>query len=294
MLQAQRLTSMLEAWEARRMKIFIATAASQPWSIELADRFRHLARISRFDAHGLADTAEEADAILFVDLHQFPDDWSLSTLRRHPLVSKHARKVFVYDERDRPWCEWPGIFVSMPRAGFERSRQRAYSYYEIKTEMAPAPASRADLLFSFQGARSHSSREAILQLSHPRGHVEDTSQLNFFDFSEQADTPEYKSRVAAQKARYQEIVARSKFVLCPRGMGNSSFRLMRRWPQRACRSSSPTTGWPRAAQTGAPARCVSPSRRSRRFRACSKKEKPASRPCRPTPARSSRSTSHPM
>jgi hypothetical protein len=40
-------------------------------------------------------------------------DWQVNAVREHPLTGRFAEKTFVYDERDRPWCSRPGVYVSM-------------------------------------------------------------------------------------------------------------------------------------------------------------------------------------
>ncbi len=191
----------------------------------MIERFHSLAARDRFGVHALVPDAESADIILFVDLHQFHLDWQLKQLRRHPLVQRFGTKIMVYDERDRPFCIFPGLYVSMPKTYFDVSRQRACSYSYLKNELVQPVASEPDLLFSFQGASTHSSRRTIFTLSHPRAVIENTSAVNFFEGPEMAANEEYQTRVRLQKERYKEIVARSKFVLCPRGWGVSSFRL---------------------------------------------------------------------
>lgn len=207
------------------MKMFIATVVNESWSREVVDHFRFLAASDRVKTHTIAEDAESADVILFVDLHQFPFDWQLEQLRHHPIATRYEHKIMVYDERDRPFCVFPGLYVSMAKRFFDPSRQRASSYYHLKNELMMPSSEEPDLLFSFQGANSHPVRQLIFGLSHPRAIIENTSNVNFFDFSDYSHTEEYQKQVRAQKQHFQEVVSRSKFVLCPRGAGTSSFRL---------------------------------------------------------------------
>ncbi len=207
------------------MKVFVTTVANEIWSRDLLSHFHVLASQDRVREHSLAEDAKSADVILFIDLHQFPTDWQLKALQSHPLSQKYNNKIMVYDERDRPHSVFPGLYVSMNASHFDASRQRACAFYHLKNELIEPVSNEPDLLFSFQGANSHAARGPVLKLSHPRAVIEDTTQINFFDFSDYSETQEYKERVCEQKKRYQEVVSRSKFVLCPRGMGTSSFRL---------------------------------------------------------------------
>lgn len=207
------------------MKVFIATIGDESWNRDAADFFRSLAAKDRLQKHILTDDPQLADVILFIDLSQHPLDWNLKGLQRHPLAKKHPHKVMVYDERDMPHCIFPGVFVSMPAPDFDAQRQRAFSYCQLANNLMRPSTTEADLLFSFLGGRTHPVRTELLELKHPRAVVEDTTSINFFDYSDESNTEEHKRKIRERKEVFQEIVARSKFVLCPRGWGTSSFRL---------------------------------------------------------------------
>lgn len=203
------------------MKLLFAIAGNFPaeWT-PLAD-FQALAVQDRFGAHTLTGSPGEADVILFVDAHM-PHDWRLSAITAHPLTRQFPHKTLLYNDRDRPWCALPGLYVSMPKSSFDPRRQIAVPYYRNHNELLRCEAAiQPDLLFSFMGQKSHPVREAVLRLRHPRAVVEDTSHTDLFDLSEDRDN----RRIQAQKQCYQEIMQRSKFILCPRGHGATSFRL---------------------------------------------------------------------
>jgi hypothetical protein len=121
----------------------------------------------------------------------------------------------VYDERDRPWRSFPGVYVSADARRFDQSSQRAWAYLTIHD--VPVPSGDPDLLFSFVGSDSAPCRKLLLDLSHPSGLVEEVRDFMFWD----EGSPGYTTK----RARYQEILMRSRFVLCPRGRGTSSMRL---------------------------------------------------------------------
>jgi hypothetical protein len=200
------------------MKVYLATAYPTPWSY--LPRFRDLASRDRFGVHTLTDSADEADVILHVDARHEHGDWELKAIRQDALTRRHVEKSFIYNEMDQPWCALPGLYVSMPRTSFNPRRQRACSYtHHINpyVEQAASQVPDPDLLFSFMGRRCHAARVPILNLAHPRGLIEDTSNVSFFGTSGPA--------VEERKARYAQVLARSKFVLSPRGAGPASFRL---------------------------------------------------------------------
>jgi hypothetical protein len=202
------------------MKIFATTAMQVPGVSTHIPLFQRLASQDRFRTHSLVEDADAADIVLFLDGHQHWQDLTLSAIVEHPLTRRDRDRAFLYNEMDQPWCAMPGLYVAMPRRSFDWQRQRPCSYLALVNDLAAAPAPRTtepDLLFSYLGRLGHPTREAIVQLRHPRAIVEDTSSLSFF-----GPTTE---KVAAQKRRYADVVRRSKFVLCPVGSGASSFRL---------------------------------------------------------------------
>lgn len=202
------------------MKVFLASSTRIARDNTSIPAFEKLAAQDRFRVHQLTDDATAADVILFVDCHQHHDDL-LKALRRHPLVLRYPSKILVYNERDHPWCVFPGIYVSMPASRFDKQRQKAFSYHTVEHRFNLVRDSTPDLLYSFVGARSHKIRERVLSLQNPRGIVE-ASQVNFFDSAPSSENLEQQQR---QKMRFVELFRRSKFVLCPRGMGTASFRL---------------------------------------------------------------------
>ncbi len=199
------------------MKVLIATGIDAAWSKRLRAEWDELAARDRFGVHQVVAEPEDADVILFVDAHQYPSDWAMAMLRSHELVRAYPEKAFVYDERDFPRDVLPGVYVAMPRRAFDPRRQRAFGYFRLVADTRAARDRTPDLLFSFQGRRGGRVREHVLALQHPRAILEDTSALDFF------------GRPAAgleeARARYVDVVGRSKFVLCPRGAGTATIRL---------------------------------------------------------------------
>ena len=175
-----------------------------------------LAAIDSVGNHRLVDDPADADLLLFTDLHLVP--WHLRDLLDHPLRREYFDRSVVYSESDRPWCAAPGVYVSMPSSCFAPAWQRAGLYLQTPTDVDPAAANPPDLLFSFVGSRSHPCRDAILDLDEPDSLLIDSTGFIFFDSAD----PSFESN----KARFSKAIARSKFVLCPRGHGTSSFRVL--------------------------------------------------------------------
>ena len=207
------------------MQIYVATAGNFEWSHIYLEEFKSIARRDRLNTHRLTDDPHKADLILFIDFQQHPGDWWMGAFFRHPLVISYPEKICVYDERDHPFYTAPGVYVSLSRHNQHQQSQCSGCYFTLKNdlvEMIRTSSIEPDLLFSFMGSMSHPLRYKVAKLSHPRAVVEDTSKFNFFQGTNDQLA---QQREHDQKKRYCEITERSKFVLCPRGAGTSSFRL---------------------------------------------------------------------
>lgn len=196
------------------MRVYLPRLALDPWTDLRVDELELLASRDRFHTHELVDEPAEADVILFVQCHMV--DWRLRAIREHPVARGHWAKVMVYDERDRPWSSFPGVYVSAPSSVFDPYRQRAWSYLRVPPTELPS-ADEPDLLFSFVGSPTHDCRRPLFELRHPDSVVEEVRNFMFWDSS----SKDFEER----RRRYGDVLTRSRFVLCPRGRGTSSFRL---------------------------------------------------------------------
>lgn len=204
------------------MKVFFTTITKDPPYETPLGRFRELAQRDRVGEHRVVENAEEADIIFFVDIHQQPNDWALKRLRSHSVVQQYHHKCIIYDERDRPCVSLPGLYVCLPKSHFDARRHRACAYYTTQQEYAAAlPFAEADLLYSFLGAPSNPVRLRLLSITHPRAVLELTSAKSFAD----ENSDESRNHTEFRRQKFNNIMRRSKFVLCPRGHGTSSFRL---------------------------------------------------------------------
>lgn len=205
------------------MNVLIATVHNGEPSRLAREKVAALAGRDRVGEHVVVGDPANAEIILFVDSPESRQEWSRQGLRTHPFVRAHPGAVFVYDLRDEPLDSLPGLYISMPRRRFDDSRHRAVGPLWLWNDTTAIRNDQPDLLFSFQGRRvqmdqgARRLRSAVLSLRHPRGLVEDTSQHDFFSRDRLA--------VDAAEATYREILGRSKFVLCPRGAGTSSYRM---------------------------------------------------------------------
>jgi hypothetical protein len=172
------------------------------------------AATDRVRTHALTESPEDADVILFTQCHMLPEDWRLKRLREHALRRAYPKKVLVYNEFDRPWCTFPGVYVNMPAGPFVDAFQRPWGYFvprPVASDVAP------DLLFSFVASNTALCRRPLFRLQHPDAIVEEVRGFRFWDTT----SMDFEKR----RVNFQATLARSRFVLCPRGNGTSSVRL---------------------------------------------------------------------
>ncbi|MEH1928096.1 exostosin domain-containing protein [Nostoc sp.] len=175
-----------------------------------------------FKAHSLTEDPEDADAILFIN--RGGGEYS-ELLRNNSLVKKFFHKSFIYESSDSPIDFMRGIYVSMPKAHFNIKRHRAYGYLASINEFIEPYVQnfqhQPDLVFSFMGAATSPIRKTLfhkqLFIELPETLIENTSSWSNWN----SHNPLREERTK----RYAETLARSKFVLCPRGGGTSSHRL---------------------------------------------------------------------
>ena len=197
------------------MKIYLTSAYEEHQWLDLLLGYAKQDRIGR---HQLADSPEEADAILFVENAQFYD-YSFRTVKRHPLVKRFPGKVYIYNEVDKPFAGLPGLYCSMPSNKFNANRQVAFPYLALPNPFVQYIDNwqvKQDLPFSFVGSVSHKIRKKVLELEPYSEGILDTSEYNVWNA-----TPEETKK---QGFRFADAMVRSRFILCPRGIGTSSFR----------------------------------------------------------------------
>ena len=205
------------------MKIYLASSVT-PESQSLPVReVTDLAGRDRFGIHGLAQSAETADLILFVDNHVNPD-WRVRAMLEHPLLKQFPEKCMVHEERPFALGLLPGVYVSMPRKFFDLRSQRAWSYYKLPAGVPPDRELTPRLLYSYRGqlgqriSPAYRLRSQILALRDDRAIIEPVR-----GFSPITDNGDPAGHLAMKK-RYANTLAEAKFILSPRGYATSSFR----------------------------------------------------------------------
>ena len=207
-------------------KVHLLTTADNSIVRQSGNDFKRLLSAvphDKFRKHELVETPETADIILFVG-SKFEDH---RDVRTHPYVRSFNKKCFLYHSNDFVIPFLPGVYVNITKRWHSSHRTRSGFYMRVFDdkfiEYNPDLA-KCDFLFCFIGSsQTHPVRPRIIELSHPRAYIEDTSAVvpkeekkKLFFMVNYGDS---------DQTRYGSILSRSKFVLCPRGYACSSWRL---------------------------------------------------------------------
>jgi len=153
---------------AHALLISTATAARDFYWDEYA-RIKRCVAKDAFKIHTTTDDPDVADVIVFFE----PDDPYLARdVRSHPYTQRYPDKTFLFDPSDRIIPFLPGIYASVQRHQYDRSRVRS-GFFPVVCDhdwITSDPDGRPpELLLSFMGDVSgHPVREAIATLRHPR------------------------------------------------------------------------------------------------------------------------------
>jgi hypothetical protein len=182
-------------------------------------RFEAAAAVDRFHVHSRTDDPTEADVILFVGVART----DFSDVRKHPYVRRFREKCFVFESGDRVLPFLPGVYACAETRWFSAQRTAGGFYLRVfeNDSIVHDPVIPDDAwLFSFVGRASNAPvRRALATLMDPRGKIVDTSR----EAVQQTD--DAAGGNAERWNRYVSILQKSCFVLCPRGIGTSSWRL---------------------------------------------------------------------
>lgn len=208
-----------------RVFLLSAAPAEQRNDYNLA-AFRTLlasAKTDRFGVHVLTDDAEAADVILFAEL--LGTGLHFEGVRRHPLVKRYGEKCFMFCSNAYVIPFLPGVYASVGKQWASRRTQGGFHVSPLQNEFTSFTPSGADLpyLFSFIGSTASAPvRRQLADVVHPRGFFRDTA--------EEFERALYDRMTLNERRDYHrqfvEVTKASKFVLCPRGLGAGTIRLM--------------------------------------------------------------------
>jgi hypothetical protein len=171
--------------------------------------------------HMTIDHPDDADIVLF--------GWSKSSVlrdvRKHFLRRNAMEKSFAVFAADDIFPMMPGVFACLRERDHDPAWAVSGAYLRVaeNTNIGDfGPLDECQWLFGFAGsAKNHKVRQRLRQISHPRSYNIDTSHL--------AGREKQRDRLRNDDddyiIRYAELLRSTKFVLCPRGVGPSSWRL---------------------------------------------------------------------
>ncbi len=205
-------------------QIFICCTAERkghPFSHRDYERMHYYARLDQHHKHSLCDSPTTADIVAFIGstLPNFQD------ITQTTLFKKYRHKAVIFYSGDRAIPLLPGIYTCLERTfcfGHQKSTRAGYYLRVTDNDSLDSirPVDTADWLFSFMGnVKNHPIRKELLTITHGRAYIQDTSNLGTHQ------TDELKGNNMQQGLAYREVVERSKFILCPRGLGVSTWRL---------------------------------------------------------------------
>jgi hypothetical protein len=201
------------------MRLFMETSHESDWA---RGQWRSLAETWQQARHvELVSSMDEADAILvtLADCKaSYPD--TIAALARSGAYAEHPDKSFVFDTQDTPLGLYPGLYCSLRRLLFSPARHRTSCYMQSfnefigQAEAGAAPEFR--YLFTFQGNLTSRTRGRLFEANYGRDDVLIERTRPFWN-----DTGGHR----AFKQQYAQKILQSRYVLCPRGIGTSTFRL---------------------------------------------------------------------
>ena len=147
----------------------------------------------------------------------------------NPLYCAHKAKSICISESDIPTFYLPGLYAANMSSAITASRTRTASYFISQRaqgnpevhKLIGKPVEKR-FLYSFMGGSNSWPRKRLFNALHSSDDVlvEPSDSYNHW----QKGPGEEDARVLRMR-RYAEIMAASRFTLCPRGCGLSSYRL---------------------------------------------------------------------
>jgi hypothetical protein len=204
------------------MKVFFETALKDPdplvmgFVADWSDFVRRIA--SKSQANQVTYHREEADFVI----RGFSNVLSLRSLL--VLLARSDLKDFVWDWHDRPVGRLSGFYCSLDVRMFDPRRHRSISYpLQYNQEVKHFPLTDAEYNFGFIGGLTAGVRARMVDALEPR-----SEQDHSFFRVRGADWSKYYARDQSEmdsQREYGDFLRKTKFILCPRGMGLSSYRL---------------------------------------------------------------------
>jgi hypothetical protein len=150
---------------------------------------------------------KDADIIVFVS----PLSLSGADVIFHEAYRGRREKCVVFDQSDSSLALLPGLYTNVPAFRLDKPYIRFAHYLRpLRNPYLEGSDPAKEHLFSFVGSRATCPRvrDKVLALQHPRAVLTETSNAT-----------------CKMDQEFAEVMKRSKFVICPRGICGSSMRV---------------------------------------------------------------------
>jgi hypothetical protein len=201
------------------MNIFLATLEEYQNDWEGDNFIRRVGEILTSSLrHFQVDHPNLADVILFLESNRFKSQHDFSCFQKTSLLQQFPHKCFALNYADSPVAFLPGLYVCLPRQSYDPGWTRAipYPWASPNKELATfnPQLDHPEFKLSFRGSISHPIRQKVLDLMTVHHELGPSSQIQRW-FNHTSD----------EQLAYLQEISNSQFVLCPRGIGTSSYRL---------------------------------------------------------------------
>ena len=170
--------------------------------------------------HELAESADTADLIIFIESLTFKSRSHIHNLCKEPLLQKHANKLLTYCFQDGSCGFLDGIYVCTEKKTFIQGSHKSWpavwpynelidSVTDAEIEQAPAPH-----LCSFKGNLSSPLRRQIADYYQAKANSRLVINL----------TGQWYNHLKEEKRSYIDEILQSRFVLCPKGICSYTHR----------------------------------------------------------------------
>jgi len=179
------------------------------------------AKLDIFQSHTLVGSPEAADIIVFMG--SFEPNYSDITSSK--VYKKFKDRSVLLDIKDQGIPFIPGLYSCLENTIYNKNLPFLKSgfYLRVTENISmelPSNLNNAKYLYSFMGnALNHQVRQKVMSLSDERALLIDSSG----DSHQQCDGVDGVN--FDRGMRYQNAIEASKFILCPRGIGVSSWRI---------------------------------------------------------------------
>jgi exostosin family protein len=186
------------------------------------DRIVDCAAKSAVVEHTLVDSPHEADLVL-TGLQSTPFGPHFEAIRSHPLLREIREKLIVYAPGDNQYPALRGLYTCVSQKWIERGWASPVHYLSMHVDLLhldEKELENKDIACSFVGTvKNHPVRTEVMKLPSEKVYLFDSSRnrQDAFWWLE-------KNRAELER-HFRDVLVRSRFVICPRGVSPASIRL---------------------------------------------------------------------